>query len=699
MNSDGMRAARTFLASFLVLFLEIALIRWMPAYIRLLSYFSNFILLASFLGIGLGCLLAPVRVRLFSWFPLVQALVIGAVYYFRLEVAVPTSGSIYFSSGTAARVVVVESTMLLPLLFVVVAALFTTLAQRMGREMALLPPLRAYTINLAGSLAGVIVLGLVSWLELPPAMWFGIGFAAAVPLLLSSEIPADGSATTRPGFSLPVVVVNFALLAASLVVVHVMARGAIWSPYYKITVSQQGPDTVVEVNNIFHQSMAPVQEKEYFYQWPYTVFGDKFDDVLILGAGSGTDVAAALRHGVHHVDAVEIDPAIIRLGREHHPDKPYSDPRVTVINDDARHYLATTTKKYDLVVFALIDSLTMQSSFSGVRLESYMFTEESFKAVRDRLKPDGVLVVYNYFRERWLVDRLANTAAVAFGAEPRVHVHEARAFLGVLMAGPRLAQLATLPTPPDQVTAFNQSHAPSPARIHERDPSIEPATDDWPFLYLQNRHIPQHYIVALGIVLVVSVVAVFLTLGVTGAAAAGGHRWSWQFFLLGAGFMLLETKSIIQFALLWGSTWVVASLAIASVLTMALVANFIVARKTIARPWLVAGVLVGLLALNYLIPIGRITFDSRVATSFFYAALVFSPILCAGLLFGSAIARSTALTRDYGTNLLGAMVGGVGEYLSLATGFRALLVVIALCYLGAVAARARPAAGKQRVKQ
>ena len=87
-------------------------------------------------------------------------------------------------------------------------------------------------------------------------------------------------------------------------------------------------------------------------------------------------------------------------------------------------------------MFALIDSLTMQSSFSGVRLESYMFTEESFRAVRDRLQPNGLLVVYNYFRERWLVDRLANTAAVAFGAEPRVHVHEARAYLGVIIAGP-----------------------------------------------------------------------------------------------------------------------------------------------------------------------------------------------------------------------------------------------------------------------
>ena len=109
MSGDNLRAARIFLASFLVLFLEIALIRWMPAYIRLLSYFSNFILLASFLGIGLGCLLAPARVGLFTWFPLLQAIVIASVNYFRLEVSVAAAGSIYFTSGTASKVVLVES--------------------------------------------------------------------------------------------------------------------------------------------------------------------------------------------------------------------------------------------------------------------------------------------------------------------------------------------------------------------------------------------------------------------------------------------------------------------------------------------------------------------------------------------------------------------------------------------------------------
>src|SRR5215831_18053141 len=132
-----------FVSSFLVLFLEIALIRWMPAYVRLLAYFSNFILLASFLGAGLGCLLASRKRTLFAWFPLAQLLVVVAVDRMRLEVAVPSTSSIYFSSGTANPVVAVESTLLLPVLFVIVAALFTTVAQRMGRELAGRPPLAA----------------------------------------------------------------------------------------------------------------------------------------------------------------------------------------------------------------------------------------------------------------------------------------------------------------------------------------------------------------------------------------------------------------------------------------------------------------------------------------------------------------------------------------------------------------------------
>jgi len=340
-------------------------------------------------------------------------------------------------------------------------------------------------------------------------------------------------------------------------------------------------------------------------------------------------------------------------------------------------------------VFALIDSLTLQSSFSGVRLESYMFTKESFEEVRDHLNSNGLLVIYNYFRERWLVDRLANTAAVAFHSSPYVHVHEERAYLGVLMAGPRLQQLKEPPNVPSRVLAFGQSHAESPAHLLARDESIEPATDDWPFLYMRERGIPSHYVAVIVMILVFSIVAVFGALRVAGGSVRtrSSRAVAAEFFFLGAGFMLLETKAIIQFALLWGSTWVVASLAIASVLCMALIANVIVDRVQIRRPLIVGGALVALLMANYALPIGRVAFESRSIESLFYGALMFSPILCAGLLFGSAIKDSNSVARDYGTNLLGAMAGGVAEYLSLVTGFRVLLFVIAGCYVIAVIAR------------
>jgi hypothetical protein len=669
-----------FVSSFLVLFLEIALIRWMPAYVRLLAYFSNFILLASFLGIGVGCLLAERRRNLIVWFPLIQFSVILAVDLLRLEVALPSTSTIYFSSGTAESVVPVESTLLLPLLFTSVAALFVTVAHRMGRELTGTPPLRAYVINLLGSLTGVAAFALVSWLQLPPMVWFGIAAAAALPFVLEGPRLVAG--------------VNVLLLAAALLVVHRMEAGSLWSPYYRITIFQDKADIVVEVNHIFHQSMAPLAQKEYFYQWPYTVFGDSFDEVLILGAGTGTDVAAALAHGAKHVTAVEIDPVILRLGAERHPDRPYSDPRVTVVCDDARHFLRTSTKKYDLVVFALIDSLTVQSSFSGVRLESYMFTKESFEAVRDHLSPRGAMVLYNYFREKWLVDRLANTAAEVFGRDPLGHVHQDRAYLGVMLSGPRLTELAAPPPLPADVLAYGQPHAPSPAHPLMRDASVRPATDDWPFLYMREPGLPRHYLAALGLVLTVSALAVWLARGggtrnfsgVSGTSARASG-WSWHFFFLGAGFMLLETKSIVQFALLWGSTWSSASLAIASVLVMALASAIVASRVEIRRRAAIAAALLALIALNYLIPVGRVTFDSRAAESLFYGVLVFSPVFCAGLLFSSSFKESSSTATDFGANLLGAIVGGVGEYLSLLAGYQFLLALVAVCYLLALASR------------
>src|SRR3954452_1313451 len=257
-----------------------------------------------------------------------------------------------------------------------------------------------------------------------------------------------------------------------------------------------------------------------------------------------------------------------------------------------------------------------------------------------------------------------------------------------MLPGPRLAELSAPPPLPPDVEAYNQSHAPSPAHPLARDAAVVVATDNWPFLYMRAPELPRHYLAALALVLVVSVVAVWLARAPVGGSVPNATgAWSWHFFFLGAGFMLLETKSIVQFALLWGSTWSSASLAIASVLVMALASALIASRVDIGRRGLIAVALLALIAINYAIPVGRVTFDSRIAESLFYGLLVFSPVFCAGLLFSSSFKESSDTADDFGANLLGAMVGGIGEYLSLLAGYQFLLLLVAICYGAAIVTR------------
>ena len=142
------------------------------------------------------------------------------------------------------------------------------------------------------------------------------------------------------------------------------------------------------------------------------------DNVLIVGAGNGNDVAVALANGAGHVDAIEIDPALYELGVELHPDRPYADPRVTVTIDDGRAFMQRSESSYDLIIFALPDSLTLLSGQSSLRLESYLFTVDALQRAQRLLAPDGTFVMYNFYREEWLIGRLARTMEEAFGAAP-----------------------------------------------------------------------------------------------------------------------------------------------------------------------------------------------------------------------------------------------------------------------------------------
>src|SRR5207247_7202148 len=162
--------------------------------------------------------------------------------------------------------------------------------------------------------------------------------------------------------------------------------------------------------------------------------GRTFSRVLVVGAGSGSDVALALAHGAQHVDAVEIDAKIESIGAANNPDRPYESANVSVHVTDGRAFLRNSTDRYDLVIFALPDSLTLVSTSANLRLESFLFTTEAFTSVRDHLTPNGVFVMYNYYRQPWLVDKLDSMLQTSFGHAPLLRTYHLSIANGATLA-------------------------------------------------------------------------------------------------------------------------------------------------------------------------------------------------------------------------------------------------------------------------
>src|SRR5918911_4008856 len=211
-----------FVCSFTILFVELVCIRWIPAYIRYLGYFTNFVLLGSFLGIGLGILQARRRLDLQAFFPLMLAVLVWVVSTFKLQLIVNSSQEVFF--GITERITVhgTESFFLLPLIFGVVTLLFTLLGQNLGRLLtAVRPQLTAYTIDVAGSIAGSLLFALVSFLGAPPGVWFGLAGLGVLAL------PQRGGLVRM---------LNAAILLGVVVGVSVLGRSSSWSPYYRIDV-------------------------------------------------------------------------------------------------------------------------------------------------------------------------------------------------------------------------------------------------------------------------------------------------------------------------------------------------------------------------------------------------------------------------------------------------------------------------------
>jgi hypothetical protein len=329
---------------------------------------------------------------------------------------------------------------------------------------------------------------------------------------------------------------------------------------------------------------------------------------------------------------------------------------VQVHIDDGRAYMERTSKKYDVILFALPDSLTLVSNQSALRLESYLLTREAVEAGRDRLKRGGAFVMYNYYREQWLLDRLARTVEQVYGRPPCGGF--AGGFLGVLAdsSDPKAVACAT--------------------RVPIREArETQPATDDHPFPYLRVRSIPLLYVWTGLLVLLASVALV--------RGGAGPLRPMVRYsdlFFMGAAFLLLETKNVVQFALLFGTTWFVNALVFAGILLSVLFAIEVSRRVSFARPARLYAVLMASIVIAWLVPPGALLSMAFVPRFLLAATIAFAPIFTANLVFAQRFKAVGSSTTAFGANLLGAMIGGLLEYGALVTGYRALLIVVAVLY-------------------
>jgi hypothetical protein len=204
---------------------------------------------------------------------------------------------------------------------------------------------------------------------------------------------------------------------------------------------------------------------------------------------------------------------------------------------------------------------------------------------------------------------------------------------------------------------------------------VAPVSDDRPFPYLPTPSIPNLYLLVMGLILAGSVLIV--------RVAGGPFRRMVEFadlFWMGAAFLLLESKNIVQFALFFGTTWYVNSLVFAGVLLSVYAAVEMARHVKLPRPIWLYGALLVALAVSYVVPQGSLLSLPVVLRFLAATALAFAPVFLANLVFAQRFKASGSSTTAFGASLLGAIVGGVLEYLSLITGFRFLLIVVAVLY-------------------
>ncbi|HVU22497.1 MAG TPA: hypothetical protein VHE13_00125 [Opitutus sp.] len=668
--------------SFTALFLELMVIRWAPSVVPFIAYYANLMLLSSFLGLGIGALTGKRKWELFHWFPVLLACEIATLVLCRQVMLGQTTAEARFTTDSHT----VLNTLVLIWIFTSNALVFVPLGQRIGALFDSLPRLSAYAWDLAGSLLGTLCFGLFSLKFFSPVG--GLAVVMVVFLLLS---PFRRWTLHAPVF------------AAILVLVFWQSdRAAIWSPYHYITISRletpgviesdpppnlrtmvNPPAYAVKINQFFYHFDASFNPARYtpesskmeafvplwsqYYRLPYALTKGR-DRVVVLGAGGGGDVQAALAAGVRHVDAVDIDPGVIQVARRFNADAPYADPRVTVHIDDARSYLAKAEPGCDLVVYGFLDSQALFSSMSTVRLDGYVYTVEGVRAAYRLLNENGLLLLSYYATKDWLGPKLRQMVLEATGRAPVMYFVDRTTILCV----PK-GEGVTFPDRVFQYRRFEFLPEPLKAALAQMDLPH----DDWPFLYLIRRTIPPDYLVAIGSLLALSVLAI---LGLRGRSFGAGDL---HFGLMGMGFLLLETKGIGDCTLYFGATWFVTLVVVAGVLLMVMAANQLAERLRGFSFGLYVPLLL-VLALLLAVPrdaILALPLGGRLMWSLLVVPL---PVFFAGLIFSTTFRESAQPSAAIGANLIGAMVGGFCEYLAMAIGSHRLALLVIVAYLGSL---------------
>jgi hypothetical protein len=669
-----------FALSFIALFLELAVIRWLSSEIRIFAYFKNLPLMAAFLGFGVGFLLYQRADRMLGLFPrlfAILAILIAGARGFGLTHVVFVDPRQFFLLGAGfgdhaadsvpSLLQTLKAVIVIIGVFFLVVATFATLTAKLGALLNRERPLVAYSINVAGSLAGILAFSLVSYLQTGPVIWLTLSLLPLY-LLFYRTHPA------RSALYFVTAGVGAVLLSA--------VNPAIWSPYYRVTVLEQPELSAfhIFVNYDGFQVVQDLSAKELekypqdtrrmlnrHYNLPYTLSRRTPESVLILGGGAGNDAAAALRNGATHVDVVEIDPVIAQIGREHHPEAPYSSDRLSLHVDDARSFLQRTERKYDLVIFATLDSHAAFSSMSSLRMDNFVFTEESIARVRTLLNPGGGIAINFFAIKPWLTQRHYDTLAKGAAAAPLAYA-----------------------SPGNEEVIFLSGDLFDPGRgvgmsdyVAVRGPfaegAVEPTTDDWPFLFLEERGIPIQYLLPLLLIVALAIVPLRF-------ADVKVSEVNWQLFFMGGAFLLIETKAVTSLALIFGSTWLVNSIVIGSIMVMILVANFVITRVPNLGFALLYGGLAATLIFNFgfsFDQLNHLGWEMRLLAG---GAVISLPLFFAALIFAKAFALVASPSRALAANLFGSLVGGVLEYLDMWTGLRWLNIVALVLYgLSAVA--------------